>query len=164
MRMRNTGVSEFQGAHIIPPPPERFRRSPRYCATKSMTPMNILWESLRNTTELGKRVITKNKMHTMEKMSAFSKDKLTQIIAHATGCVSQGGDRFLNAKKGLTKHACFKEAVSHFDSRCFEVPRNPYVVKYLRLFINLSEEGVSTQDLWRAMNQARTHPRIVGIS
>lgn len=62
-----------------------------------MTPMNIPWEGLRNTTELGKRAIIKKKMRTMEQMRAFAKDKLTQIIAHATGCVFQGCDRLFNA-------------------------------------------------------------------
>ncbi|KAG0428594.1 hypothetical protein HPB47_024428 [Ixodes persulcatus] len=129
MRMRNTRFSEFQGSHVIPPPPEPFQRSRMNSATKCMTPMNIPWESLRNTTELGKRAIIKKKMHTMKQMRSFAKDKLTQIIAHVTGCVFQVCDRFLNAKRGLIKHACYKESVRHFDSRCFEVPRYSYALK-----------------------------------
>ncbi|CAN7945035.1 unnamed protein product, partial [Ixodes hexagonus] len=115
--------------------------------------MDDLRKSLRNGTDPGKRAIIKKQVHFMARRRAIVKDKVTQIIARASGCNPEDCDRFLNGEIRITKHACYKEAVKHFNSRCFEVSRNTYVLKYMGAFINMCEEGVSIQDLRTAMDQ-----------
>ncbi|XP_035222382.1 legumain-like [Stegodyphus dumicola] len=159
MKIAKMHVSEFQGKKstvpIILPKAELN-------AVKSRdVPVELLRRKLMNTDSIVDRKRLEKKLNKMYRNRLFVYDVMMKIANATVPHIKDVYDMVAYHSK-LTNFECYDDVRQYFNEECFQLSKNPYVLEFLYVLVNLCEKYPKSQ-IMQAMEFSCTHPPVHGI-
>ncbi|KAG7277074.1 LOW QUALITY PROTEIN: hypothetical protein CRUP_031287, partial [Coryphaenoides rupestris] len=152
-------VMAFQGnsmAGAAPAPPMTLRPVAHPDLTPSPdVPLAILKRKMMATNSLQASRGILMEINTHLKIREVLADTMHQVVQKVTGDEMRT-QVLLNARTELTQHACYKAAVHHYKTACFNWHKMEYeyAMRHLYALVNLCEGGYATDRILQAMDSA----------
>lgn len=133
---------EFQGvsSHKSSPQPQSPVKHSDLVPSADV-PLAILKRKLMATNDILEAKKLLQEINTLLETRHLIKDTMTRIVRIVTDS-SEVAQRILTARQHLTNHKCYRTAVEHFKTRCFNwhSPMYEYALRQLYALVNLCEE------------------------
>lgn len=159
--IRNMKVSEFQGFKTADP--IILPDVPLDLVDNRDVPLAVLRKRIeKESNSLVKSEIEKELEGLLHKRM-FVKNRMAKLVTTITNGDNAKSEFLINNKLRLRHRACYEEAVSHFDSKCFKLPKNPYVLGHLYILVNFCEDHYHIDDIRDVIDAVCVNTTIVGV-
>ncbi|KAM9070373.1 legumain [Sarcophilus harrisii] len=148
-------VMQFQGMNHQSSSPISLPPVKHYDLTPSPdVPITILKRKLMATNDAIESKEIVDKLHTHLQVRTIIQ-KTVQKIASVVTASDDHTEKMLSKRWTLRAHDCYKAAVTHFRTRCFNwhSPLYEYALRHLYVFVNLCEGGHQLDSIKQAMDK-----------
>lgn len=156
-------VGEFQGMADVAIDNHWRPKLPYDAVPSPDVPMHILERKLRTTPRNDEKFMdlqrTLRKFHSNRQ---FLDNQVKEIIKKSV----EDADKLnivLNERMDLKNLKCYESVVKYFSKHCFSLSKNDYALRYMYMFVNMCEMGISPKKIKKAMDVKCTYPPIYGI-
>ncbi|KAI1895245.1 hypothetical protein AGOR_G00104320 [Albula goreensis] len=150
-------VMEFQGnskANVEPAPPMTLApvEEPDLIPSPDV-PLAILKRKLMATNDIAAARGYLLEINTHMKVRELLKETMKRVVEKVTG-EAQQAQKILGDRLELTQHECYKVAVDHYKTHCFNwhTPEYEYALRQLYALVNLCEGGYPAARILQAMD------------
>ncbi|XP_036397680.1 legumain [Megalops cyprinoides] len=150
-------VMEFQGntmANVKPAPPMTLAPVEEPHLTPSPdVPLAILKRKLMATNDIAISRGYLMEINAHLKVREVLRKTMQRVVETVTGDADQA-KKVLSDQQDLTQHECYKAAVHHYKTRCFNwhTPEYEYALRQLYALVNLCEGGYPADRILQAMD------------
>uniref|UniRef100_T1JMC8 legumain n=1 Tax=Strigamia maritima TaxID=126957 RepID=T1JMC8_STRMM len=160
LTIANMKISEFQGEKQSSGL-ETFE-IPLDAIPSHQVPLITLKRKLQMTNSFEEMENTENELIKLLRNRDYLLDKVESIVTRAT-FTAQQVDTILSQRFELFNFDCYEQTVKYFSENCFSISANAYAMRYLHVFVNMCETGISADKQIKAMSVVCIHPPIHGI-
>jgi legumain len=155
-------VSEFQGkkkslANLYYP------QVPLEPVASSEVPVAILRRKLSKVNSVHEEVTLRRELDTLLKHREYMRRDVEQIVRRSVFNDNQVKTVF-GDKQDLRNHDCYQDVTSYFSKHCYPLSKNAYALRYMYVFVNLCEYGVTDAVMKSAMDKVCDRPIMVGVN
>jgi len=128
----------------------------------SEVPVATLKRKLSRANSAHEETKLKKQLDTLLKHRDYLKRDMEQIVRRSVYTDNQVKTVF-DDKQDLRNHECHKDVTSYFSQNCYPLSKNAYALRYMYLFVNLCEYGVTDAVMKSAMDKVCDRPTMVGV-